>query len=389
MTIRHQLRWGGLFICVAAILKSGMNIVVHAGYHTALIQAVNGLCFTGLVLAGVVLYVAQARRTGWAGRLAYFVSGLGLIYANVATFLSLAELAGHPEVHAALVAVWETLPIVRLAVYGVFLGLTLTGLTAAQAGVFSSWAGIAVALGVTLQLPAQFARGIAGPLFFIFTIGGSALFGAGLAWMGWQLWSGSAAGQPAAGQPLAEADRRWGGPLVIIAGGLFSLNALLNNLGELSLIDGISHLLMYTSLVFASPVWHIAQAHQAGRLGLAGFLLTHLGATLSIIPACLIMAQLAGAVPDNAALMVAWVDLPVGRAGDYMTLAGLFLLGLGTLRAGVFPRWTGWLVLAGLAVILPTYFVTQPYLFLVFWAIGATLTGAALACIGWRVLRPA
>jgi hypothetical protein len=84
--------------------------------------------------------------------------------------------------------------------------------------------------------------------------------------------------------------------------------------------------------------------------------------------------------------MISWVDIPVGRAGIYLALFGLILFGIGTLRAGVFPRWTGWLIVLGMAVIIPTEFVTQPYLFLIFWAIGATLVGAGLAWMGWQTL---
>lgn len=383
MTLRNQLRWGGLFTIIAAGLMNGMNIVVVSGYHNTAIQAVYGVGFTGLVLACTVIHVAQARQAGLFGLLAYLIAVLSLAYANVATFLILAELAGFQSVHAALVAAWEVLPLIRIAVYGVFLGLTLLGLATAWAGVFPRWAGLLVSLGVALQFPAQFAMEMAGPLFFLFTIGGSILLGAGLMWMGWVLWSGKA---PVANEALlSPLDQRWGSVLVIFTGFLFSVNAILNNVGELSLPDGVSNLLVYTCLIFAMVILHTAQAHRAGRIGLMGFLFAHLGATLSIIPAFLIMGQLAGAIATNDALSVSWSEIPVGRAGSYLALTGLLLFGVATLRGGVFPRWTGWLIVIGMATILPTEFVTQPYLFLIFWAIGATLVGAGLGWMGWRL----
>ncbi len=387
MPLRDQLRWGGLWIIVASALFSSMNIAAYAGHHTTAIQAVYGIGFTALILACTLIHVAQAQRAGLFGLAAYVTTVLSLVYANLITFLTLAELAGYPAAHAALTASWTSLPVGRVAVYGIFAGLPLLGMAAARAGVFPTWAGRLVALGVALQWPAQFATETVGPLFLIFAIGGSLLLGAGLAWIGWALWSGGAPVKT--GATLSDLDRRWGGPFLIFAGGLFGLNAILNNVGELSLIDGVSHLLMYTSLIFASPIWYAAQAQRAGRIGLAGFLFTHLGATLSVIPSFLIVAQLAGALQTNDALMISWVEIPVGRAGNYLALAGLFLLGLSTARAAVFPRWSGWLVMAGLAVIVPTYFVTQPYLFQIFWAIGAALAGVGMARIGWRVSQSA
>jgi hypothetical protein len=175
MTIRDQLRWGGILVILVAALVSGTNILVYAGYHNAAIQAVYGVGFTGLVLACTAIHVAQARRAGWLGLLAYLVSVLSLAYSNVLTFLTLAELAGFQAAHAASVAAWETLPIGRLAVYGCYLGLILLGVAVARAGVFPTWAGVLLALGVALQLPAQFAHEIAGPMFY-FSASGAQFF---------------------------------------------------------------------------------------------------------------------------------------------------------------------------------------------------------------------
>jgi TRAP-type C4-dicarboxylate transport system permease small subunit len=96
-------------------------------------------------------------------------------------------------------------------------------------------------LGLALQLPAHFALGLAGPLFYIFAVGGSILFATGLAWVGWALWSGNSYQREGPG--LSNLDQSWGGPLVLLTGLLLAIDAMLNMFGGLSLASGISHLL--------------------------------------------------------------------------------------------------------------------------------------------------
>lgn len=122
-------------------------------------------------------------------------------------------------------------------------------------------------------------------------------------------------------------------------------------------------------------------------MGLAGFLFIHLGATLSLIPAYLILAQLAGQIDNNRALMASWVDIPVGRISLYMVLLGILLFGISVIRAEVFPRWSGWLLVIGLALLLPSQFQSQAYLFSIFWVIGATFQGVGLAWMGLILLK--
>ncbi|HSL46126.1 MAG TPA: hypothetical protein VK897_22015 [Anaerolineales bacterium] len=383
MTMRTQLRWSGLLIIVVSLLMNGMNILVYSNYHNALIQAIYGIGFVGLVLAATFIHIAQAQRAGIPGTLAYVICVLSLVYANVITFLILAELAGVEGAQQTIVEIWN--PVMHIAVYGVYVGWTLLGISVAQAGVLPRGAGILVALGVAIQLPAQYAMEIAGPLFFLFTIGGSLLFGAGLIWIGWALWSGKALQEE---EPhLSNPDRAWGAPFVILTALLMTINAYVNTFGELTLLDGAVHLFGYTTLIFSVVILYTAQAERAGGFGLAGFLCLHLGAILTLIPAYFIMAQLAGQIDNNRALMATWVDIPIGRAGLYMVLLGLLLFGVAVIRAEVFPRWSGWLIVIGLALLVPSQFQSQAYLFSIFWVIGATFQGIGLAWMGWTLLN--
>jgi hypothetical protein len=384
MNLRQQLRWGGWWIMISSVLMNGMNIVVYLGYHNAAIQAVYGVGFTGLILACTIIHVAQARKAGLFGLIAYLVSVLSLAYSNVVTFLILAELSGIEEVHQALVGVWD--PVMRVAVYAIFVGLALLGISVARAGMLPRWSGILLSLGVALQLPAQYAMEMVGSLFFLLTIGGSILCGIGLIWIGWALWSGNGWREEEPG--LSNLDRTWGGPLVIFTALILTVNAFVNSIAELTLTDGIVNLLGFTVLIPGIVVLHTAQAERAGGIGLAGFVLTHLGATLYIIPAYFMMAQLAGQIDTNRALMASWVDIPIGRFGDYMILLGIFIFGISVIRAEVFPRWAGWLLVIGLAILIPSqFFATQAYLFTIFWVIGAVLQGIGLGWMGWILLN--
>jgi hypothetical protein len=332
--MQKQLRWGGLLIIFNSLLLNSTNILVYSSYHNAVIQAVYGVGFTGLVLTASIIHIAQARRAGTFGLLAFLLSVMSVAYANVVTFLTLAELAGIREAHQAFLGIWD--PVMHIAVYCVFVGWTLLGISVAQAGVFPRWSGRLLALGVVLQLPSQSLE-LSVPLFFIFTIGGSILVGTGLIWIGWALWSGKGWNREEPG--LSNLDRSWGGPFVIATGLLLAVDAMANMFGGLSLVSGITHLLSYTAVVLAAFVLYTAHGSRVSWTGFAAFLFTQLGAILYIITAYLIFAQLAGAIDNNRAMMASWEDFPVGRYGDYLVIVGMFLFGIEAIRSGVFPSW--------------------------------------------------
>jgi hypothetical protein len=161
---------------------------------------------------------------------------------------------------------------------------------------------------------------------------------------------------------------------------------MVNMFGGLSMMSGITHLLSYTVLLLTSFLIYAAQGDRAGWWGGSGFVLAQLGAALYIITAFLIVAQLAGAIDNNRALMASWEDIPVGRAGGYMSTLGMFLLGIEAIRSGVFPRWSGWLVVIGIALALPFTFTIQAYFLGIFWVIGAAIEGIGIGRMGWTLL---
>ena len=383
MTFRRQLQWGGLLIIAVALLVSIPNALFYMGIHSVEFHAIYSAGFTGLILVCTIIHIAQARQTGRFELVIYLLTVLSLAYVNVATFLDMVEMARIPGTQQAVDAVRG--PVLLVAIYGLYLCLILFFLLTAQAAILSRWGAILTALGIALQLPAQFAVNLAGRMFYVFSAGGSIIFGVGLIWLGWSLWSGKETLEEET--PLSTVDRKWGAPFVILTAFLLMANSFVNTFGALTLSGGILNLISLTTLLLSFVILFTAQADRGGGVGLVGFVLTHLGAALAIIPAYLIMAQLAGQIESNRALMASWEDFPFGRVGNYILLLGLIIFGASVIRAEVFPRWSGWLVVIGIALLIPSQFQSQAYLFLIFWAIGATLGGIGIGWMGWSLLK--
>jgi hypothetical protein len=302
---------------------------------------------------------------------------------NVPTFLDMVDMAHIPGTEQAIAAVRG--PFLLAAIYGLYLLLILFFAATAQAEVLPRWGGILTALGIALQVPAQFASNLAGPMFYIFSAGGSIVFGIGLCWIGWALVTGQEMGD--ADLRLSSADLAWGAPLVMLTGLLLATTASLNTFGGATLLGGIANLFSLTTLLFGIVILFTAQAEHGGALGFFGLVFTHLGAALSIIPAYLMVAQLAGQIDSDRALLTSLVDFPFGRLGGYLLLLGLILFGVSALRASKFPKASAWLFLMGMVLLLPFQFQPQAVLFLVLRILGGTLQGVGLAWMGWSLRK--
>lgn len=370
MSMDKQLRWSGLLIIFTSVLVNGAGILIDIGFPNAAVLAVYGLGFAGLIPAYSLIHVAQAHRAGWLGSLAYPVTVLSLAYASINNFLALAEQVRIPNAQETYASLGEALPVPHIATYGAFIGFTLLGLSVIRAGVFPRWCGILIAVGAALQIPAQFA--------------GVPLFGAGLIGTGWALWSGK--GWNMAEPGLSHPDRVWGGPIVILAGLFLAVDANANLFGGLSLASGVTHLLSYTLSILAVFLIYGAFGERVSWIGVAGFILAQLGITLYFSTAFFIVAQLAGAIDNNSMLMATWVEIPIGRAGQYLSILGLLLLSIAAIRSEVFPGWSGWLVLIGIVLAFPFTFSVQDYFLGIFWVIGGTIEGIGVIWMGWTIL---
>lgn len=114
------------------------------------------------------------------------------------------------------------------------------------------------------------------------------------------------------------------------------------------------------------PGMYARQAERAGKLGLIGFTLTFFVVLLFGIASGAIETFILPALAAHAstsAFLSGSMPAPYGRlilVALLLELIGPLLLGIATLRAKVFPRWTAWLLIATPVLALAGFFVSLP-----------------------------
>jgi hypothetical protein len=120
--------------------------------------------------------------------------------------------------------------------------------------------------------------------------------------------------------------------------------ALLNFLSSLLIVGGL-------------PGVCVRQRVQAGWLGLVGFVLTLVSAILFVgidVIDVLVLPYLAATAPQLLAPPASYTTYLL--VATLLVTVGVVLLGLATMRAGVFPRWAGLLLIAGVVINLVVFF---------------------------------
>lgn len=147
---------------------------------------------------------------------------------------------------------------------------------------------------------------------------------------------------------------------------------------------GISVLMLISAvlLLLSLPAMYAAQSDSAGWLGLTGFALLQAGVVLFVLLASTPLLYPSITIPagENAAVFLLGIALTVG----------LVLTGIATVRAGVFPRWSGITVLAAAAGFFFLFFIAEfldPRVTQVGSACFGVLLAVALASIGVSVWR--
>lgn len=149
---------------------------------------------------------------------------------------------------------------------------------------------------------------------------------------------------------------RWGGAALAV--GAILLGAAVITLSFAPVVNtplspGVSlALLLSASLLLASlPALYARQASAAGWLGLAGYALLQTGILLLVVLAAtpLLYPSLTLTSGENPVVFLLGIALTLG----------LLLTGLATMRAGVFPRWAGILLLAAMAGFFFVFFVAE------------------------------
>jgi hypothetical protein len=145
---------------------------------------------------------------------------------------------------------------------------------------------------------------------------------------------------------------RWGALAALASGLLWIVGGLLNLAYPQDPPGALGHFLNYLGTALFSAAYlgmlgglvglHARQVQSYGRLGTAGFFLAFVGAALAFVG----QAQSAIFAQDGT---LGWLFGDPGygfMVGILLTSLGLVLLGVGTLRAGVLPRWCGFGLIA-------------------------------------------
>ena len=175
---------------------------------------------------------------------------------------------------------------------------------------------------------------------------------------------------------------RLGGGLTSAAAGILLLFGHLLNLGgdpEYGTVLGsLSVLTAHVLLVFVLVVLYMAQAQQSGLLGTSGMVLSVVGTTLV---SGVILVEIAGASgAEVGAVLEAGLTGALALLAGLAFLIGLILLGVATMRAGVFPYWAGVLLISGDVVFGAASFAGAASL--VVEVVGALITCVAFVWLG-------
>src|SRR6266849_7155937 len=162
---------------------------------------------------------------------------------------------------------------------------------------------------------------------------------------------------------------------ILIVGSLFTIIGLLLHPSGNTPVNYVSPiwvpanlLILVGSLLVALglPGMYARQAERAGKLGLVGFTLTFCVVLLFNIALGAIETFLFPTLAANAttrSLLTGPLPATYSRfilVAVLLELVGPVLLGIATLRANIFPRWTGWLLIAIPALVLIGFFVSLP-----------------------------
>jgi hypothetical protein len=158
------------------------------------------------------------------------------------------------------------------------------------------------------------------------------------------------------------------GALVTIVGFLLhpSSNTPANYLSPIWLPANLLILVGALLAALGLPGMYARQAERAGKLGLIGFTLTFFIVLLFTVASEAIETFMFPALAAHEAtrsLLIGPLPAPYSRfilVALLLELVGPLLLGIATLRAKVFPNWTGWALIATPVLALAGFFVSLP-----------------------------
>ena len=185
--------------------------------------------------------------------------------------------------------------------------------------------------------------------------------------------------------PLSNLVRSGGGLASAAAGVLLVAGHLLDLGGDPeygTVLGKCLVLAAHVVLDFALVALYAAQADRSGLLGSLGMVLGVAGTTLVSGVVLVEIAGASGAEVD--AVLGAGVSGALSALGGFAFFFGLILFGLATVRARVFPRWAGLLLIAG-DVVFAAGDLAGPATPIVF-VLGAAITCAGFLWLGLTLL---
>lgn len=179
---------------------------------------------------------------------------------------------------------------------------------------------------------------------------------------------------------MSEIAFRWSGILLVVGAALLGAAIVIISLKpvmEQAFSPGVSLLMLVSSilLLLSLPAMYARQASAAGWLGLTGHALLQTGILILIMLAAtpLLYPSLKPIPGENLVVFLLGIALTFG----------LLLTGIATIRAGVYPRGAGILLLAAMAGFFFDFFVAE-FLPPLAGQLGSAIFGALLAlALAW------
>lgn len=188
---------------------------------------------------------------------------------------------------------------------------------------------------------------------------------------------------------------RIGGLITVLGGVIYAVGALLHPVGEdLTAVSSPNwvpaHLVLWISstlILFGLVALYARQAEMTGWLGLISFVLSLIGIALVGTLLYMVATMVPAIAVEEPALFERAMTVPAFALGVIFLGYGLgfILFGVATMRAGVLPRWSGLLLIIGVAIsMLEGSPIDETILHAVL-TFGRILFGLALAWMGYAL----
>ncbi len=198
MSTANLIRWSGLISLLAGVLYAVGALLHPVGESLAAVSSPNWVpahlvywvSVLLLHLGLVGLYARQAEQTGRLGLVGFVLAFIGTaLVGSILVFASTIL----PLIAAEAQAIFDRAArppdfLLPVFILGFGLGWILLGVVTMRAGVLPRWSGLLLIIGVTLFMISEAAPFEATLAHTLVTVG-DIIFGLGLVWIGYALWS--------------------------------------------------------------------------------------------------------------------------------------------------------------------------------------------------------